>query len=235
MEYNEHVGMSFDECCIKYKSIIDKVVSANCRRVVGNGSFSKDDIRQMALEGLMKAYKEFVGTHKTKFKYFIYDRMKWEILNNLKSNGTLVSFPQSFCVIWSIASKRGVTSLSQIDAVMKYKPKKYSKNQVVRAMEWYGYDKVTSLDKQLINNGKNEESKNIGYDTISGCEFDESVVIVEDFLSTLTSKQRQVVKLLMDEKTQKEISLILGISQTQVSRIEKSLKEAYIKYSGVDD
>lgn len=233
MEYNEHVGITFEECCKKYEYLINDVVNKNKFRVKNCSSINFEDVRQIAIVGLVKAYETYSKKHKKKFKYYAYDRMRWEILDTLKASRSTVSFPQSFCIIWSIASKRGVTSMKQIDTVIKHKPANISESQVKRAMEWYGHDSPLSLDKPFEN--KKNGNGNPCYDTIKGYDNDETVIIVNDFLKFLTTKQRQVVAHLMDEKAQSEIAEIMNISQQQVSRIVKSIREAWIKYEGSGD
>lgn len=231
MKFNESVGMTFDECYKKYKGVISQVARKNMYRVKSIGAFNYEDIYQIAMIGFIKAYAEFNDSYKTKFKPYAYDMMKWEILNTLKSKRTLVSFPQSFFVIWSIASKKGISSRST-DKMMKYKPAHISEQQLKRAMEWYGNENPSSLDKQVESDKGNDNSY---YDTIVGSYNDESVVIVNEFIDTLTTKQKQVVKYLLEGRKQTEIAKLMGISQPQVCRIVKSLQNAWINMYGSDE
>ncbi len=61
---------------------------------------------------------------------------------------------------------------------------------------------------------------------------DYSGAVVEDFLRTLTDKQRQACRLKMAGWMQKEIATALGISQPQVSRIIATLGRKYRKWEG---
>lgn len=231
MKTNPHVGMTFEECYTKYKRIIKLIAKKNIRRINGVGAIGKEDIEQIAVIGFIKAYQKFDKTNSTQFGQFAKQMMKWEILNTLRDTRTTISFPQSFGVIWSIASKRGLT-IHNLPEIIKLKPKKYSDAQVKRAMEWYGNEVPMSLDKSVSNNTNDNTNDKNGYDIIKGTENDESKTIVIEFLTKLTTKQKQVAKYLMDGKTQSEIAKLMDISQPQVCRIIKSLQKSWNIYEG---
>ena len=230
MDINPHIGMTFEECYKKHKKVIELLVKKNKFRVNGIGSIDKDDMYQIAIVGFIKAYQKY---NKGNFIQFARQMMKWEILNTLKEKRTTVTFPQSFGTIWSIASKRGL-SIHNIDKLLKLKPATYSDAQVIRAMEWYGYETAISLDKALTSNNNDKDNDKTGYDVIEGNKADDSKVVVTDFITNLTIKQKQVVRYLLDGKTQSEIAKLMDISQPQVCRIIKSLQTTWNKYEGND-
>lgn len=55
----------------------------------------------------------------------------------------------------------------------------------------------------------------------------------EQMFSNLSDREKKIISLRMDGKTQMEISKICGISQTQVSRITKSIYKKWRKQNGL--
>ena len=67
-------------------------------------------------------------------------------------------------------------------------------------------------------------------DTITGEEIEDGVinkVMIDDILSRLTEREKEIILLLdiSGGKTQSEIAKIIGVSQVQISRIEKKAIE----------
>lgn len=234
MEFNQHVGISFEECCKKHKKLILKLVNKYSGSIRSIYAVNKEDMHQVAMIALLEAYKEFDSNFNIKFSTFAHNKIRWHLLTANRTNTRTISFPQAFGTIWSVASKHGY-SRKDIDKIKERVPKSISKERVINAMEWYKNDTPISLDSMTTLENNSEEDKTI-YEVVSGSENDETVVIVNEFLSTLTEKQRQVVVLLMDDMTQSEIAKELGISQSQVSRIIKSVQKAWLnEYEGDDE
>jgi len=66
-------------------------------------------------------------------------------------------------------------------------------------------------------------------DTITGEEIEDGVinkVMIDDILSRLTEREKEIILLrYFRGKTQSEIAKIIGVSQVQISRIEKKAIE----------
>lgn len=230
MEFNPHVGITFEECCKKYERIIKKIVNKQCKGIKNIYSIDKDDIKQIALIGFLQAYKEYNTSYNTKFSCYAYDMVRWHILKTLRTKRDIISFPQSFGVVWSIASKHHYT-IRNLDEILKRKPKNISDKQVKRAMEWYGCNIPISLDGEITYSNKPENDKLL-YEIIKGSDNDITSAVVNDFLDTLTTKQEMVVRYLLEGKTQKEIAKLLDVTQPQVCRIIKSIQKAWNTYEG---
>lgn len=66
--------------------------------------------------------------------------------------------------------------------------------------------------------------------------FEEEVIAdtqMKQILSNLSDREKKIISLSMDEKTQYEIADILGISQSQVSRIIKSIYKKWREQNGL--
>ena len=59
----------------------------------------------------------------------------------------------------------------------------------------------------------------------------ESKLIVDDFLSKLTERERKVIIGLMEEKTQSEISKDVNVCQAQISKIVRIVRYKYMIYN----
>ena len=79
---------------------------------------------------------------------------------------------------------------------------------------------IEKIDKIVSNNDEQGEIIN--------------KLFIKELINNLHDRERQIIKLrFYEEKTQSQVSKIIGISQVQVSRIEKrileSLKTMYLK------
>ena len=67
-------------------------------------------------------------------------------------------------------------------------------------------------------------------------KFEEEVIAdmqMEQIFSNLSDREKKIISLSMDRKTQREIAEICGISQAQVSRIRKSIYKKWRKQNGL--
>lgn len=67
-------------------------------------------------------------------------------------------------------------------------------------------------------------------------QFEEEVIAdmqIKQIFSTLSAREKKIISLSMDGKTQREIAKICGISQAQVSRIIKSIHNKWREQNGL--
>lgn len=93
---------------------------------------------------------------------------------------------------------------------------------------------VFSLDEpyQLENGDLVNPSETIA----DGGQFEEEVIAdmqMEQIFSNLSDREKKVISLSVDGKTQREISSTLGISQSYISRIIKSVYKKWRKQNGL--
>lgn len=93
---------------------------------------------------------------------------------------------------------------------------------------------VFSLNEpyQLENGGSVDFSEMIA----DNRRFEEEVIAdaqMKQIFSKLSDREKEIISLNMDEKTQTEIAKICGISQAQVSRIIKSIHKKWRKQNGL--
>ncbi len=79
---------------------------------------------------------------------------------------------------------------------------------------------------------ENGESVNFSEMIADSSRFEEEVIAdiqMEQMLSKLSDREKKIISFSMDDKTQREIAEILGISQPCVSRIIKSIHNKWRK------
>lgn len=93
---------------------------------------------------------------------------------------------------------------------------------------------VFSLNEPYqLENGKSVDFSEMIAD---GKRFEEEAIAdmqMEQIFSTLSDREKKIISLSMDGKTQMEIAKICGISQAQVSRIIKSIHKKWRKQNGL--
>lgn len=214
--------MTNEELYKRYKNLIYKTAKRHATLIKNSPSFSYEDIYQLASVGFIEACNTFDESKGTKFTTYAYKMMTWQIHKTLRSRRSIIQFPQYFNEIWGMASKMQCDTKT----LLKVKPKCYSKQQVLNAMKWYNYANPASLDSQINEKGS-DESREM-YETVAGSTIDETSAVVNEFINSLSTKQKQVIYLLMNGDTQTEISGKLGISQPHVNRIIKSIRQNWL-------
>lgn len=91
---------------------------------------------------------------------------------------------------------------------------------------------VESLDRPHYTQGDGDDAETtLLTEQAEPCTADEQL-IVEDFLSRLPERQRQIVEMRLQGGTQKEIARVIGITQGHVSRI---LRQIGLKWRAYQD
>lgn len=100
-----------------------------------------------------------------------------------------------------------------------------TKEDIVIALE--SINPVESIDKTCNNDNKDNKQMTI-LDTISSGKNEEEMImnkmVIKQLINELEDRDKQIIMLrFFKEKTQTEVAKILGISQVQVSRIERKV------------
>ncbi len=86
---------------------------------------------------------------------------------------------------------------------------------------------VTSIEENIYSDNKEENGINI-LETLIGSKDEANVITnkitLNEMISKLNSKEKQIILLrYYRDKTQQEVAKIIGVSQVQISRIEKKI------------
>lgn len=197
------------------------------KRFQGRG-FEMEDLNQIGTLGLIKAIKQFDTSYDVKLstycvpyilgeiKRYIRDDGKIKVSRSIKELGMKISVIQK-----EYLDKKGKEiTIEEISKILKV-----SKEEIAVAIDATSSNVVTSMNEPIYN--KNEE-KVFVEDTIQSNKNEEVQITdklcIEQMLKELDSRDREIIILrYFKENTQAQVAKILGISQVQISRIEKKV------------
>lgn len=201
------------------------LVSSLCKKFLNRG-YDYDDIFQLGCMGLVKAINNFDTSYDVKFSTYAVPMILGEIKRFLRDDGI-------------IKVSRNVKVLAQKLHFQKEDLiKEIGREPTIDELVTYtGIDKEdVLLALESVNNmsylhdtiHQDEGSPillidKISQDTEEGEDLVEKIALKEA-ISNLDSKSRKIIVLrYFKDKTQSEVARMLGISQVQVSRIEKKI------------
>ena len=215
------------------KAARDTIVSENMglvwsvvRRFLGRG-YEADDLFQIGCIGLIKAIDKFDNSYEVQFSTYAVPMIMGEIKRFLRDDGMIKvsrTLKENGWKIKQISDKLGHelgrdATLNEIADALEL-----SVEEVVMALD--ANIEVESLYKSVYQNDGNEiylvdkvadKNENIYNEILNH-------VLLEDILKQLDEMQKKLITLrYYQDKTQTEVAKILGISQVQVSRMEKKL------------
>lgn len=201
------------------------LVSAISKKFLNRG-YDYEDIFQIGCMGLVKAVNNFDEKYKVKFSTYAVPMIMGEIKRFLRDDGI-------------IKISRNIKNVAKKIHYDKEKlTKKLSRNPTIEELS-----KFSGIDKEDIIMAT-ESSNNLQYlydvihqddgspvlliDKISKSDKEDNIVTdriaLKEALINLDSKSRQIIMLrYFKDKTQVQVAKMLGISQVQVSRIEKKV------------
>ena len=201
------------------------LVSSISKKFINRG-YDYEDIFQIGSIGLVKAIKNFDVKFNVKFstyavpmimgeiKRFLRDDGIIKVSRNVKSLARKIHFDRE-ALSKELNREPTIEELSQYSGV--------NKEDIVLAMEssanlQYLYDTIHQDDGAPV----------LLIDKISESNIEDNSVVdriaLKDVLQNLDSKSRQIIMLrYFKDKTQVQVAKMLGISQVQVSRIEKKV------------
>ncbi len=228
MEYNnifEAISLAKDGDINAKEYVVNKnmgLVWSIVRKFLNRGT-EAEDLFQIGCIGLIKAIEKFDMSFDVQFSTYAVPMIMGEIKRHLRDDGI-------------IKVSRSLKELSiKAKAVMDKLSKEMYRQPTVREVADYLNvsieDLVMALDATTnpdsINAKVGEDGKEL--ETILGCDEDMEKTVVDkiaikEALSNLTPRERQIIVLrYFKDKTQSQIATQLGISQVQVSRIEKKV------------
>ena len=182
-----------------------------------NSGLEMDDLRQLGSIGLIKAIRRFDASYNVCFSTYAVPLIAGEIRRYLRDDG-IVRFSRSakslaLRVRQALSEDPGLTVSALAERLH------VSSEELAAAFA--SDTPVCSLDEPLPN-GDGSRFDCIGTES----EEENSVrrMTLLDALGTLTERERTLMQLrYREEKTQAEVGRLLGISQVQVSRLEKKI------------
>lgn len=215
--------------------LLDEIVLANvpvarsiARRYKGRG-IPSEDLEQVAYLALVRAVQKFDVKQADDFLTYAVPTIRGEIKRWFRDHGWMVRPPRGVQELQaSVLQLRSeaTTSSGDLDTAQAAAQIGCTERDVREALSARGCFTPTSLDAPI---GDGESGTLLG-DTISmdddRIEACETRHMLEQALASLSPRERRIVQLrYVEELSQAEIGAAIGVTQTQVSRILKHIRE----------
>lgn len=192
------------------------------RKFINRGT-EAEDLFQIGCIGLVKAIEKFDTSFDVKFSTYAVPMIMGEIKRHLRDDG-IIKVSRSLKELYIKA--RAVT-----DRLSKELCREPTVCEVAASLQVTVEELVMAMDATAVPESINAKIGEDGTDreSLLGCDEDmEQEVVnklaIKEALSVLAPRERQIIVLrYFKDKTQAQIASRLGISQVQVSRIEKKV------------
>lgn len=219
----------------KYEEII-KVNSGLIYMIMNKyfKGYDKEDLYQVGVIGVIKAYNNYKNNHNTKFSTYafkyIYGEM-YSYINNIKSikvSNEYVTLYKKIRTASNILSQKLMKEPSVNELAMFLEIDPFIIENVIKAM-----NKVDSLEKIVSSDGKNLTLLDTIRDNRDYYNID--YMLLNEEINKLESPYKELIYLrYFEDKTQSEVAGILGMNQVEVSRGErKTLKKIKNIYQNI--
>lgn len=215
------------------KKARETLIQGNLRLVLSviqkftNRGENMDDLFQIGCIGLIKAIDNFDPVHEVKFSTYAVPMIIGEIRRHLRDNNSVrVSRSIKDVAYKAMQVKENLIAKNQEEPTVEQIAKELDlpKSQVVMALE--SIVEPVSLFDSVYSDGGDAVFvlDQLGDSSDDNDWIDE--IAFKDIMQSLTEREKKILGLrFMLGKTQMEVSREIGISQAQVSRIEKSVLE----------
>lgn len=195
------------------------------KRFYGRG-YEAEDLYQIGCMGFIKSIKRFDTTFEVKLSTYCVPYILGEIKRFIRDDGpikisrSIKDLAIKIKELQKEYSKKGKDiSIEQIAKELKL-----SKEDIIFAME--SSNTVESFEANIMKDSSSDDKKISLKDRIATDKNEEEVItnklVLQDIIEKLENKEKEVILLrFFKEKTQTEVAKILGITQVQVSRIER--------------
>ena len=198
------------------------------KRFQGRG-YEKEDLYQIACMGFIKSVKRFDTNFEVKLSTYAVPYMIGEIKRYIRDDGPIKvsrSIKELGIKIRELQKEYFYKKGEDISIEKIERELKVSREDIVLAME--ATRKPESIEgSSNNNNSKNEKSINL-IDRLSTDKDEEEIltnkIAIKELIKDLDERDRKVILLrFFKEKTQSQVAEILGVTQVQVSRIERKI------------
>ena len=202
------------------------LVYSIARRFLNRG-YDAEDLTQIGAIGLIKAVKKFNPEFNVQFSTYAVPMITGEIKRFLRDDGAVKisrTLKENAMKGWRCEEllRRKLNRQPTINEISKESG--IDAESLIEAFE--AATPPESSYESVYDNGDKEIRL---LDTLTGEEIEDGVinkVMIDDILSRLTEREKEIILLrYFRGKTQSEIAKIIGVSQVQISRIEKKAIE----------
>lgn len=193
-----------------------------------NRGYEVEDLYQIGCIGFIKSIKRFDTNFEVKLSTYSVPYILGEIKRFIRDDGPIKvsrSIKELNVKIQELKKHYLITKGREITIEEIAKELKVDKDDIIIAME--SNNSIESIEGTSNQSDKEEKKLSI-LDKISTGKNEEEIItnkiVIKQLLKELDERDREIILLrFFKEKTQTEVARILGISQVQVSRIERKV------------
>ncbi len=221
LEYKRTGDKALRNEIVEYYTYIAEILS---RRFINRG-IEYEDIYQVACLGVINAVDRFDPERGVKFPSFATPTVLGEIRKYFRDKGFFIRIPRSLYEVFYKAEqiRRGNAEVQEQDIDEISRILNLPKSVVEEASTVGDGSFIKSLEHEAYANGSMSLANVLGVE-------DKRFLMIEDrdfikyAVSCLTETEREFIeRRYYKEMSQKEISELMGVSQMQVSRLEKKI------------
>lgn len=206
---------------------INGLIWSVVKRFNGRG-YETDDLYQIASMGFIKAIRKFDSSFDVKLSTYAVPYMIGEIKRFIRDDGTIKvsrSLKELGTKIKEIQKEYIIKKGREVTIQELEKELEVSKEDIVLAIE--SAQNVESIDNVMYVNNKNGNSISLKERITTGKNEQEIItnkIVINELIQSLEKKEKQIILLrYFKGKTQTQVANLLGITQVQVSRLEKKI------------
>lgn len=205
----------------------NRLIWSIVKRFQGRG-YEKEDLYQIASIGFIKAVKRFDMNYEVKLSTYTVPYMIGEIKRYIRDDGPIKvsrSIKELGIKIRELRKEYFYKKGKDITFEEIQKELKVSKEDIILAVE--STTKLESLEEKTNQNSSNGKDINL-IDKLQNNKNEEEMItnkiVINELIEQLNERDKKVILLrFFKEKTQTQVAEILGISQVQISRIERKI------------
>lgn len=209
-----------DMLCSENMGLVQTVV----KRFAQNGT-ETEDLIQTGTIGLLKAIDNFDISYNVKFSTYAVPMILGEIRRFLRDDG-IIKISRSV----KQAAYKGYKAREELAGYLKREPtiEEISNKSGVPVENLIEAFEATAAPDSINREVYAESNEELGSMLADNCDEEKILnkIAVSEILDKLTPRERRIIVLrYFNGKTQQEIAAVIGVSQVQVSRIEKQVLE----------
>lgn len=219
----------------KYEEVIKScsdLVYAIIRRYFKG--YDIDDLYQVGVIGVIKAYDNYKNDRNTKFSTYAYKYIYGEIYAYVNNSKILRTAKENYTLYKKINEAKNLLSQRLMKEPSLYELASFLEIEPnIIEMVSNSINNVDSLDRIIFNDGKDVSL----FDTVKDDKdyYNIDYFMLNEELNKLSEEERKLIYLrYFEDRTQSEVANILGLSQVGVSRTEKkTLRKIRENYQNV--